>query len=173
MRKVKKHQGFHRCEILTEQFYSMAGGSLLGQIFLNASLQWCYTDRDKISCGTIIWFISLYQPLLNPTGNCAYSTFSQFFKCLLCLCPTLRMWLCTHDTEVLKNMFSGSYSVIHRYNAFSVWKMKAFYLWNWSYNWSYCTCEQLLEYDRAECLRNTSTVNGFSRTGAVCSLSHT
>lgn len=95
--KGKKSQGFHRCEILTEQSHSMAGGSLLGQIFLNASLQWCHTDRDEISCGTIIWFISLYQPLLylKPLVNCASSPFSQFFKHLLCLCPILRMWLCT------------------------------------------------------------------------------
>lgn len=81
MRKVKKAR-VSIDEILTEWFYSVAGGRLLHQIFWNASLQWCPTERDKISCGTIIWFVSLYQPLeyLKPTGNCPYSMFSQFFK---------------------------------------------------------------------------------------------
>lgn len=152
----------------------MAGGSLLGKIFLNTSSQWCHTNRDKISCEIIIWFISLYQSLLylNLTDNCSYSKFSQFFKNLLCLCSILRMWLCTYDPELLSKIFFGSYSVLHRYSAFSVWKRKAFYHWNWSYNWRYCTCEQLLEYDRVECMRNKNAGNGFPRTGAVCSLSH-
>lgn len=50
MRMVKKP----RCEILSEQFYSMAGGSLLGKIFFVASLQWCHADRNKTSCETTI-----------------------------------------------------------------------------------------------------------------------
>lgn len=113
-------------------------------------------------------FISLYRPLLLHSKS--YK--QQFLWYIFLVIQTLYDFskaklLCTKCSELTKN--SEMYLGIYRYRVIFGYEKESFLLLE--LKTQYCTCEQPLKYDRAEYMRSTSAANGFSRTGAVQSIS--